>query len=118
MSSGPFIRSKYTDGNGNTRPIRIQPETVSDWNPVPADPASGEPVRVSGGKRQIGRKARSVTLVQGVGPVTDGYQARKTTTLPVLTQAAWDALTPGQAVAYADETWEVAGLSLESGRFK
>lgn len=116
MSSGPFISSFYEDNNGGIRPIRIQPETVTTFNPAATGPATADFARVSGGNSAYGLKARAVNLVRAVGPVTDGYQARATARIPILTPTAFGALSTGQSVDYNGETWTVAGFSSEAGR--
>ena len=75
MSSGNFVTAKYETDRLDVAPIRVQPETITTWNAETTGSVTTDQVRVSGGKRKIGRKARSVTLKRFVGPVTEGVQA-------------------------------------------
>jgi hypothetical protein len=115
MSSGNFITSRYEDDQLTIRPIRIQPETITTVNVAAAGTVGGDQVRVSGGNRRIGRKARSVTLKRFVGPVTEGVQAFKLTTIPILTFSVWDSLTNGASFDYDGATWFVAYKTKEDG---
>lgn len=116
MSSGSFVSSIYETDGGVSRPIRIQPETLTDWNPAGDGPAVGTLIRVSGGKNRIGLKARSVTLKQNVGAAVNGYQPTRPARVAVMTETAWEALTLGESVTYLGTQWTVAGKTKESGR--
>jgi hypothetical protein len=117
MSQGSFVIAKYETDQGDTRPVRVQPETIiASTNPEGTGTLAGGLIRVSGGKRKIGKKARSMTLKQNIGAPVNGYQATRTITLPVFTKAAFDALAIGQAVTYNAGTWVVTGASPESGK--
>lgn len=117
MSAGSFVIAKYETNGGAVRPVRVQPETIiAGANPEATGTLAGTLIRVSGGRRKIGTKARSMTLKQNVGAPVAGYQATKTITLPVFTPAAFDALAIGQAVTYNGSAWTVSGASPESGR--
>lgn len=116
MSQGSFEIRGYETDAGATRPIRVQPETVTAWNPVQAGTIEGDLIRVSGGRRKIGRKARSVRLKQNLGAVVNGIQPTRTITLPVFTLTAFQALAIGQTVAYNGGNWVVSGVSGEAGR--
>lgn len=117
MSNGSFVYAKYETNAGDVRPIRVQPETIiAATNPEGTGSLAGGLVRVSGGRRKIGTKARSMTLRQNVGAAVGGYQPTRGITLPVFTKAAFEALAIGQAVTYNGSAWTVAGTSPEAGR--
>jgi len=117
MSSGSFIIAKYETDDLSVRPVRVQPETViAATNPEATGTLAGSLIRVSGGRRRIGTKARSMTLKQNIGAAVNGFQPTREITLPVFTKAAYDALTIGAAVTYNGSAWTVAGRSPEAGR--
>lgn len=117
MSAGSFVVAGYQTDLGETRPIRVQPETViAASNPEQAGTIEGSLIRVSGGKRRIGIKARSMTLKQNVGAAVAGFQPTRSITLPVFTLAAFNDLAIGTVVAYNGTNWTVSGKSPQSGR--
>lgn len=117
MSKGSFQYVKYETDDGAVRPIKVQPETViAATNPEAAGTLNGTLVRVSGGRRRIGLKARSMTLKQNVGAAVDGFQPTRPITLPVFTPASWAALSIGTNVTYNGSVWQVSGKSPEAGR--
>lgn len=116
MSAGSFTIAGYETDAGDNRPVRVQPETITSWNPESGGTVQGDLIRVSGGRRRIGRKARSVRLVQNLGAAVNGIQPKRSITLPVFTTTAFQALAIGQAVAYNGSNWTVSGVSSEAGR--
>lgn len=116
MSSGNFTITKYETDALDVAPIVCQPETITTWNPANTGTVTADQVRVSGGLRKIGRKARSVTLKRFVGAVTEGVQAFKITTLPVFTVVSFNALNKGDTVSYDGNDWFVAYKTKEAGR--
>lgn len=118
MSDGPFLKTRYEDDDAGVRPILVQPESITTWNPAATGSITGDMLRVSGSNKRIGRRARSVTLKRLVGPVTEGAQAFKLTTIPVLTPAGYAAISPGSDVEYNGETWVVATKTKEGGRIE
>lgn len=117
MSAGSFVTARYETDGGDVRPVKVQPETIiAGTNPEGTGTLLGTLVRVSGGKRRIGLKARSMTLKQNLGAPINGFQPTRTITLPVFTPASFATLTIGQAVTYSGSAWEVSGRSPESGR--
>lgn len=122
MSSGTFSRSKYQADNGDIHPVRIQPETAlavfapGGPNTAPAAAVDNPTyARVSGGRRRYGLKCRSVRI-QFQDPAPDGYAPNSTITLPVLTTAVYNAITPGGTVSYLNSTADIVGKSPEGGR--
>lgn len=115
MSSGSFISSFYEDDNLNIRPCRIQPETITAWNAAPTGPATRDRIRIGGGKNESGRKARYVRLVRNIGAVVDGIQPVQRLSVPVLTTAAFDAITEGGDLDYLGNTYRVTSKIGESG---
>lgn len=115
MSSGSFISSFYEDDGLAIRPCRIQPETITAWNPAPAGPATADRIRISGGKTESGRKARYVRLVRNIGAVVDGIQPVQRLTVAVLTTTAFDAIAEGATLAYQGNDYRVTSKIGESG---
>ena len=110
MSAGRFVISRYERANGDVHPIRIQPETITTWNPAPAGgTTSNIRAKVSGGRRQAGLIARKVALTFGENPPT-GYAPFSTIAIPVLTPDAFQALAEGQTVQYLSTSARVVGL--------
>jgi len=105
VSSGPFLETFYLADSGEVHPIRHQPETsalVIDGatNEIPAGPAtSGISAKVSGGRRQLGLTARSVTIRWTGAPPT-GYLAGGEITLPWFQPDSWLDLAKGQTGTY------------------
>lgn len=117
MSAGSFQIARYETDDGAVRPIRVQPETIiAGTNPEAVGNLNGTLVRVSGSKRRIGLKARSMTLKQNIGAAVGGFQPTRTITLPVFSPTAFAALSIGTDVTYNGSAWDVAGKSSESGR--
>lgn len=114
MSSGDFfIQGRYTatEGGGIYK-IRVQPETVTAWNPntTAAVNAVGS-VRVGGGNRQLGIKARSVTLQWADAPPNNYKDAY--IRVPVLTATAFNGLALGQTVQYLGADAVIVGKNPE-----
>lgn len=115
---GPFELSKYESDNGKVYPIRIQPETKTDWNPEPTGGVTEDlfaHAKFSG--KKYGVFARSVTLSTtigtGTGPfVTGSVNAR----VPVLSKAGFDALALGSTVLYQGVSFTVAAKHAERVR--
>lgn len=103
MSAGSFLRTRYEADNGEIYPIRIQPETAqatlgSGANNAPAAAATQSvSARVGGGNRQLGLKARSVT-VEFTGTPPTGYAPNQSLRIPVLTPAVYNAISPNSTV--------------------
>lgn len=121
MSAGAFLANgKYEADSGTIYRIRVQPETVAanigSANAVPAGAVDGEgSARVGGGNRQIGIKARSVT-VRFTATVPDGYAADRLLRIPILTPAVYDAITPGATGTYLGTAVVVVGKNPERVR--
>lgn len=121
MSAGAFLISVYETDSGAFMPITVQPETltlninggVNAAAAGPADDSFGS-ARVSGGDRQIGLKARSVSIK--FTAVKTGYKAESTITLPVLRKSVHDAYSKGQTGTYLDTPCIVVGVPKGEGR--
>lgn len=117
MSAGRFIIANYEREDGTNGPIRIQPETVTSWNPQATGSRVGYFVQARGSKRRYGVSARSVTLTRAVGSGGDYNSATVSVRVPVLTKTAWNALSAGQVVDYVGLTdWVVAGTNAEESK--
>lgn len=105
MSSGVFENVNYELNNGTILTCRVQPETKSlTLGGVANDPPAGTPVngygsvRISGGNRQIGIKARSVTIK--FTATKAGYKEGSSIRLPVFDPAVWAQYAKGQTGTY------------------
>lgn len=115
--AGKFIIAAYEREDGSVGPIRVQPETVTAWNPQAAGSRSGSFVRARGSKRSYGTVARSVSLGRAVGDGTDYSSAVVSARVPVLTKDAWAGLAAGQILAYAGKNdWYVQGTNAEESK--
>lgn len=119
MSEGRFARSKYEADNGDIHSIRIQPETAlaTLGGTVNAAPAGAVDqtisARISGGNRQLGLKARSVTVSWNEDAAPDGYDERTPARIVVLTPALYNSLGNGSTVSYNGGTGVVIGKNPE-----
>lgn len=123
MSAGTFTRSRYeaTYKSGEIHPIRVQPETVlmfqtgtpGTTNAPPAGAVNNDiSAEVSRPNRGLGLKPRSFTLeVTGTPPTN--YSAGSRTTVPVLTESFYAAISKGGSVTYLGTTWEVVSKNPE-----
>lgn len=98
MSAGAFERSKYEADNGDIFAIRVQPETLAATfggtaNAAPTGAVDQQvSARVGGGNREIGIKARAVTVAWDGAPPT-GYEPNQLLRVPILTKDLYDAIT-------------------------
>ncbi|MEG3882263.1 hypothetical protein QT972_33450 [Microcoleus sp. herbarium7] len=118
MSAGSFsLLGKYEASEGGLiYRIRVQPETISANNPVPAGDVNGiGSVRVGGGNRQIGIKARSIT-VRWSGTVPDGYLANGLVRIPIFTPATYNALILSSPFTYLGQPTVVVSKNGERVR--
>jgi hypothetical protein len=106
MSAGEFKTSRYELDSGVIIPIKVQEETESltfggTANEPPAGPAVRDygSARVGGGTREIGIRARNVT-VKWVTTVPPGYKSSGLLRLPILTPALHGALASGNQGTY------------------
>lgn len=120
MSSGPFLRSKYTLDSGDIAPIRVQPETVAlsiggsaNAAPTGATTTQGSAV-VSRGKRAKGINARTVTIVFDSPPT--GYKADSPIRLPWLNPTTFTSLAVGATGTYLGASVTLVGKSPEQVR--
>lgn len=117
MSAGKFIDSKYQTDGDTVVPIRIQPETVTTWNPVPAAAvAAGYPsAAVSKGRREVGIQAR-LARFKWKGAVPEGYDPNGILTIPILTLAALNNLVKNTDYTYLGNTVNLVGKTKETIR--
>lgn len=116
MSAGRFNKTaKYETLEATVRPIKVQPETITAWNPEPTGTSSGAFVRVGGSRRKYGTTARLARFEwQGAPPA--GYDIRGTIVLPILTTAAFNGLTFGTDYAYQGGALRLLGRTPERSR--
>jgi len=122
MSQGFFVVSRYEADDGEIFPIRVQPETLTlvVGGVVNAPPGGAQTrntlARVSGGRRRIGIKARSVRF-EFVGEAPAGYEEGSTLTLPILTSALYNQIpTSGGTGNYLGTAIRIVGKSSQAGR--
>lgn len=118
MSAGAFTKARYITDQGDTHPIRVQPETLSltfgstpnDPPPPPVDtPLS---VKVSNGNRSFGVKPRSVTIAFKVTAPT-GYKVGSYIRLPILQPGLYNAINVDDTCTYLSNTATVIGKNPE-----
>lgn len=114
MSDGRFIIANYEREDGTNGPIRVQPETVTSWNPQAAGSRTGLFIRARGSKRRYGTNARSVTIARSVGDGSGFNSGTVSLKIPVFTKAAWNDLNAGENVTYGGlSDWVVVGTNAE-----
>lgn len=123
MSAGAFDVTNYELDNGDIQPIRVQPETLAltiegTANAAPTGAqTNGNLVRVSGGRRRIGIKARSVRVKFTAAPPAGGYLAGQIISLPILTKTLYDLIpNAGGTGTYLGVAIRVVGKSSQAGR--
>lgn len=115
--AGKFIIANYERADGSIGPIRVQPETVTAWNPQATGSKTGSYIRARGSKRQYGTIARSVSIARAVGDGTDYSSASVSLRIPIFTKTAWESLAAGQVLAYGGKTdWVVQGTNSEESK--
>lgn len=122
MSAGIFTSSKYESNSGAIYKIRVQPETLGATiggvaNSAPTGDVDQEvSAKASGGKREIGMIARTVTL-EFTGATPTNYSGDNVI-VPVMTRDTFDAWTSpaDQAGTYLGSAVKVASQSAERKR--
>lgn len=118
MSQGAFsVLGRYeASEGGDIYRIKVQPGTINAANPVATGAVTGVgSVRVGGGNRQLGIKARSVTLRWKTTPPTN-YLANGLVRIPIFTPATYDALKLGADFTYLGTTAVIVGKNPERVR--
>lgn len=101
MSAGAFADGKYEDDLGNIYACRIQPETVGlqlngAINTIPAgDTDMPVSARMTGSRRAIGCRARSVRIRFTAAPPT-GYLPGSIIEIPIFQQSIYNTMTAVQ----------------------
>jgi hypothetical protein len=113
--AGPFGIFKYETNDGDTYPIRLQPETVTAENPEGTGALADGFVSARKSRRAYGRHARFLTLARTVGSADYG-SAKTYARMPVLTKAAWDDFLVATTIAYQGVDWEIVSKTDESLR--
>lgn len=116
MSSGVFVGASYeSDRAGQVYPCRVQPETITGWNPDGGAVTAGLPrVRVRQGRREFGVYCRRISGIWDSPP--SGYEAGGTVIVPIFTKAAFDAISLNQLLVYLGGDFTVIGKSSEQVR--
>jgi len=121
MSAGRFTRSRYAAEYtaGAIHPVRVQPESVAasiggTTNAPPAGAATNPiSAKVSGGRRELGLRARRVTMSAPTTTPPTGYLAGGLTTIPALNLAFYNAAVKGAVCSYLGVSFEVVSRSAE-----
>ena len=107
MSAGAFTNTFYQTDTAEVVNARVQPETITAWNPAAGGPA-GFPIRANmSTSRRNGVNARVVYGKWTTAPT--GYLAGGRVRVPILTITAYNAIGNGDSLAYAGGTFEVTG---------
>lgn len=113
MSQGAFTDTIYNDADGDAWNIRVQPETITTWNPVgTGTPDTDVSVKVGGSRRSYGIHAR-VARFRWQGTPPTGYLQNSIIRLPIFTQASYSALVKNTDYAYLGATLRLVGKSQE-----
>lgn len=118
MSAGAFsLLGRYLSSEGAlVYRIKVQPETITTANAVATGTITGVgSVRVGGGNRQIGIKARSIT-VRWSGTVPDGYLANGLVRIPIFTPTAYDGFKLGDTFTYLGQSTVIVSKNPERVR--
>lgn len=113
MSAGSFVSAKYTLDIGGALPCRIQPETITAFNPDGTGTiiAGVGRIKLSSGRREFGVSPRTVTASWTTPPA--GYKAGGSVRIPIFTPTAFAAITLGQVLTYLGGTATVSGKNPE-----
>lgn len=112
MSAGVFaVNGKYQADGGLVHPIRVQPETITTANALPAGAVTNSiSARVGGSRRTLGLHARGVRLRFPATGAPEGYKPLGSTFVPILTPAAFTAIAgKGAEFEYLGVTCTVLG---------
>lgn len=119
MSAGGFEPGKYESISGVIYPVRAQPETKEltiggTANPYPAGVTSPgvSRIRLRKGKRAFGPAIRTASVVltaDGTGEAAE-YQSGTTHTVPIFSQATYDAYEVDQVGTYLGIACRLIGL--------
>lgn len=111
MSSGPFSVVSYQADDGVVHPIRVQPETISDANPVGAARTSSLRFYATPSRRRYGQYARFITISLTVGVVGEGggpfAEAKVYARIPIFTQDVFTLIKEGDPYVYQGKTFQV-----------
>jgi hypothetical protein len=106
----------YTDDAAVTHPIRISTAAATAQTSVATQGTATSKIsaRVGGSRRQRGLLARGVRLTRKVG--TAPNQGTRSTFLPILKKADWDALTEGSSVTVDSVAYTVSSQVSERAK--
>lgn len=116
MSAGAFSSAGYAKNGGVViYPVRVQPETLTAWNPSAGNATAGTPrIRVRQSRRSFGIYCRRISGVWTTAPA--GYKAGGSVTIPIMTEAAFGAIDLDEELVYlTGGLIRVTGKSSESG---
>ncbi len=114
MSTGPFIETVYIADNDDNYPIRVQPETITAFNPaavgsiLPNTPSAN----ASGGIRRNGVNARRARF-RVIATTTSGISEGRILTIPIMTLASFNLLAKLTNYTYIGGTLRLVGKTGE-----
>ena len=115
--AGRFVNAGYERDNATIGPIKVQQETLTDWNTTSPGVKTGGYVKSRGSKRAYGLVARYVSLSRVVGDGSDYNSAVVLVRVPILSIAKFTALSIGDTVAYQLKAdWKVAAKHKEENK--
>lgn len=115
--AGKFELAKYETADGETYPIRVQPETITASNPQGTGTVKDGFISVRKSRRAYGKHARYITISRPVGDGTDYNSAKVTARIPVFVQSAWEGFSPGATFEYQGKSdWKVVSKTNEMMR--
>jgi len=119
--AGPFAQgARYEADDGTVYRIRVQPETlaasIGGVNASAVGVVDGQgTVRVGGGNRKFGIKARAVSIRFTATP-PDGYDEGQILRVPIMTPTRYAGIALGTTGTYLGVACEVVGKSPERVR--
>lgn len=119
--AGPFAQgARYEADDGTVYRIRVQPETlaasIGGVNASAAGAVDGQgTVRVGGGNRKFGIKARAVSI-RFTGTPPTGYDEGEILRVPIMTPTRYSSIALGTTGTYLGVACEVVGKSPERVR--
>lgn len=118
MSQGSFVRAKYERDDGVVHSIRLQPETITNWNGEPSGSITGQgSFRATASRRKSGLFARYITIARRVGSDDGPFTgATVQVTVPILQKAVFDNLELNDELTYQGLEWTL--VSKQGERIK
>lgn len=111
MSSGPFSIVSYQSDSGVVHPVRVQPETITETNPVGAARTSEQYFYATSSRRRFGSFARFITIGLKVGVVAEGggpfAEAKVYAHIVVFTEDVYKLMKVGDDFVYQGKSFQI-----------